>query len=425
MYSYHFDNEWAYLALSVVETAPSVPGRTIALTPHRTFDPIDPPDALVPLFADSPWWAPREMLADLLCIAPQWGLNRVRWVTAGHTPQQPGRDKTVLYLSGPATPTVIAQLYWEPQLPYPPYGVSPEPQAHPEPIIPRRVPKGPATAEQLTLFAADTAPVKRIQTRDVRALAETAMDRLERAYRTYDFLVLTLSGKDSLATVELTGAMLDRLPPEQRTTEIYLISANTRVENPALIGVIQRLHRAIQTTADTRHWPLTCRLLAPEAENTFWTQVLGKGYPPPNRLSRWCTARLKQAPNDQFIAELAESRAGQKGLLVLGVRDTESVLRSQSNARHALHEDDDFYATHPLAWMTSATPVRSWTTDEIWGYLSEAAPFWEAEVAGLIGLYRFATGTCELAIAHPVTDQESQSQSLVQQCINVPGIPSA
>ena len=246
------------------------------------------------------------------------------------------------------------------------------------------------------------------------------MGRLETAYQTYDFLVLTLSGKDSLATVELTGAMLDRLPPDQRTKPVYLISANTKVENPVLIDVIQRLHQAIQTTADARDWPLTCRLLAPDAENTFWTQVIGKGYPPPNRLSRWCTARLKQAPNDQFIAELSASRAGQKGVLVLGVRDTESVLRSQSNARHAL-DGDDFYATNPLAWMTSATPVRSWTTDEIWGYLSEDAPFWEAEVAGLIGLYRYATGTCELAIAHPATDKESQTQSLFQQCGSNPG----
>ena len=150
------DDEWGYVALSVLDRVPTVPGIAMALPLLADVDPIDPPDALRPLFADSPWWSPREVLADLLVTVPQWGYRRVRWVTGdAQMPSQGPRDKTVLYFQGPDIPTLVAQIFWEPQLPYPPFGLSPEPKPHPEVVEARPNPKPPKeapTAMQLTLF---------------------------------------------------------------------------------------------------------------------------------------------------------------------------------------------------------------------------------------------------------------------------------
>ena len=133
-------DEWAYAALAVLDVVPCVPSWPMAIPVLSSFDPIDPPASFAPLFRDSPWWAGREFLADILLTLPHWGYTRVRWVTAdAHTPPEIARDKTVLYFQGPDLPTVVAQIFWEPQLPYPPFGVSTQAQPRPVPVVPKRL----------------------------------------------------------------------------------------------------------------------------------------------------------------------------------------------------------------------------------------------------------------------------------------------
>jgi 3'-phosphoadenosine 5'-phosphosulfate sulfotransferase (PAPS reductase)/FAD synthetase len=38
----------------------------------------------------------------------------------------------------------------------------------------------------------------------------------------------------------------------------------------------------------------------PSAVESFWVNVIGRGYPPPNRVFRWCTSRLKIDPMSTF-----------------------------------------------------------------------------------------------------------------------------
>jgi len=61
----------------------------------------------------------------------------------------------------------------------------------------------------------------------------------------------------------------------------------------------------------------------PLPEESFWVNLLGRGYPAPNRTFRWCTDRMKIRPTSRFIREQV-SHAGE-AILLLGVRSARSL----------------------------------------------------------------------------------------------------
>ena len=51
--------------------------------------------------------------------------------------------------------------------------------------------------------------------------------------------------------------------------------------------------------------PFFHHLLTPNIEETFWVNLIGKGYPAPNTKFRWCTERMKIRPSDRFLRKLS------------------------------------------------------------------------------------------------------------------------
>jgi len=77
---------------------------------------------------------------------------------------------------------------------------------------------------------------------------------------------------------------------------------------------------------------ITPHKLTPEIEDSFWVNLIGKGYPAPRLKFRWCTERLKIKPSNKFIREVVRSSG--EAILVLGTRKAESALRAANMARH-------------------------------------------------------------------------------------------
>ena len=50
---------------------------------------------------------------------------------------------------------------------------------------------------------------------------------------------------------------------------------------------IDRLNAAAQE----QEMPFSARILSPEISNTFWVNLIGRGYPAPRHKFRWCTER--------------------------------------------------------------------------------------------------------------------------------------
>ena len=118
------------------------------------------------------------------------------------------------------------------------------------------------------------------------------------------------------------------VPPEQRKKEIAILCTDTRVEIPAIGELVEGTVARMQKFSDENNLNIKAHLLRPPAEQSFWVNIIGRGYPPPNRVFRWCTQRLKIDPVSVFMRK----GIGHWGeaILHLGARRAESSTRGQT-----------------------------------------------------------------------------------------------
>ena len=132
-------------------------------------------------------------------------------------------------------------------------------------------------------------------------------------------------GKDSSAVVQLVWTALSELPKEKRTKTVHVISTDTLVESPVVSIWASQSLKKMKEAAEKAELPIIPHRLTPQIQNTFWVNLIGRGYPAPRVNFRWCTDRLKIDTSNQFIKSVlaAESEA----ILVLGSRKAESATR--------------------------------------------------------------------------------------------------
>jgi DNA sulfur modification protein DndC len=209
-------------------------------------------------------------------------------------------------------------------------------------------------------------------------------------------------GKDSTMILSLVFEALEALPPEARTKEVAVVCTDTRVEIPAVVQRVSAELDAMNRVAREKNFPVTAHLLKPPADQSFWVNIIGRGYPPPNRTFRWCTQRMKIDPVSDFI----RSQLGHWGeaIILLGARRNESgsraqTLGSRTKKEHGLRRHDDL----PRCWI--ATPIEDLSTYDVWDYLMERSSPWGGDNQGLFQLYKDASGgECPL-----VMDQSTPS----------------
>jgi DNA sulfur modification protein DndC len=203
-------------------------------------------------------------------------------------------------------------------------------------------------------------------------------------------------GKDSTATLQLVWYAIAGLPAEQRTKPIFVISSDTFVETPVIVDYIDQNLTAINRAAKEHSLPFEAHKVVPELDDTFWVNLLGRGYPAPSTRFRWCTSRMKIEPANKFILD----RVAQFGevVMVLGARRGESDTRDQVMKAHAIQGSRlRRHSTLPNAFVYA--PVEEWTTDDVWQYLLQARSPWGADNHRLVALYRNAqAGECPLVV---------------------------
>src|SRR3954453_10970613 len=86
-------------------------------------------------------------------------------------------------------------------------------------------------------------------------------------------------GKDSTATLQLVWMALAGIPSEQRTKPVYVISTDTLVENPIVATWVGKSLEVMRQRAADEKLPLTPHRLTPKVTDTFWVNLIGKGYP--------------------------------------------------------------------------------------------------------------------------------------------------
>jgi DNA sulfur modification protein DndC len=152
----------------------------------------------------------------------------------------------------------------------------------------------------------------------------------------------------------------------------------------------------IQKAALDLSLPIETHKVKPEINNTFWTSIIGKGYPSPRQKFRWCTDRMKIEPANRFILDKV-SRFGEV-VIVLGVRDSESATRSQVMDNHTVTGKTLMkHSTLTNAYVFA--PIRDFSVDDVWEYLlSEPSP-WGNDNHELVALYQNSQGSeCPLIV---------------------------
>ena len=133
-------------------------------------------------------------------------------------------------------------------------------------------------------------------------------------------------GKDSTATVQLVWNALMLLAKDGKANKpVHIISTDTLVESPVVaMWLIESLEK-MKKYAQESGLPIQVHRLTPAIKNSFWVNLIGRGYPYPKRNLRWCTERLKIEPANTFVEKMVSS-AGE-AILVLGTRKAESASR--------------------------------------------------------------------------------------------------
>ena len=217
--------------------------------------------------------------------------------------------------------------------------------------------------------------------------------------------VVTFSGgKDSTTVLHLTIEMLLEMKKEgvKQSKKVYIVSSDTGVEMPLIEDYVENKLDQIRGFAKKEQLDVQVEKLSPKVTESFWTLLLGKGYPSPNQTFRWCTDRMKIRPATYFLKHLTNQN--ESILMLLGVRSDESTSRAASiEKRNDNHRGFSMHPDIPNAFVYS--PIKDWTNGEVWTFLSTHPAPW-GKHNDMMVLYDKGSGEGDCNIA---LNPESQS----------------
>ena len=206
----------------------------------------------------------------------------------------------------------------------------------------------------------------------------------------YPWIVTFSGGKDSTLVAHLVFDMLLSLPPMLRSRQVFFVSNDTLVESPLVVKHMRQSLAEILRAAEIFRLPVSGEITVPKLQDTFWTLLIGKGYPTPNRSMRWCTDRLKIQPTSGYILQKVNENG--KAIIVLGVRKDESATRKASIESHQNLENSNLTPHSDLKNALVYRPIADLSTDDVWEFLAANDPPWGGTHSDLIKFYREAAG---------------------------------
>jgi DNA sulfur modification protein DndC len=145
-----------------------------------------------------------------------------------------------------------------------------------------------------------------------------------------------------------------------KTNPLAVVYADTLVENPVVHQHVLEFLGKVKTYCEETGIDVRILIAQPEIRNTFWVNVIGKGYPLPNYRFRWCQDKLKIKPIKKALAGF------QEGIMLVALRIQESLARKRSLNRRLDGMELEKNGLRVFA------PIFDFTEEDIWEFLTRS-----------------------------------------------------
>ncbi|MBO5086229.1 MAG: DNA phosphorothioation system sulfurtransferase DndC [Paludibacteraceae bacterium] len=200
-------------------------------------------------------------------------------------------------------------------------------------------------------------------------------------------------GKDSTVLLTLVWLALQKIKknaivPFQLRRPVYVVCNDTMVENPIIATYVDDVLSKIEIKAREEDLPIFVRKTEPKLEDSFWVNVIGKGYPVPNTAFRWCTDKMKIKPTARFITEQVDECG--EAIILIGTRKAESVTRARSIKKHEIYGKR--LTNHTILKNTYVyAPIKELMLEEVWYIINTIPSPWGFDNSVLFNIYRDAS----------------------------------
>ncbi|MFC0604911.1 DNA phosphorothioation system sulfurtransferase DndC [Winogradskyella pulchriflava] len=214
-------------------------------------------------------------------------------------------------------------------------------------------------------------------------------------------------GKDSTVMLQLVWEAISQIKELTGIVkrDVYVVCNDTMVENPVITEYVYRVLDKIEIAARDQGIPIYVIKTIPRLEDSFWVNLIGRGYPAPNNAFRWCTERLKIRPTSRFILEQVDEFG--EAVILIGTRSAESAQRAKSMKKHAIKGKR--LTKHPTQANTFMyAPIRNLSLEEVWYVINTMPSPWKANNSELFQIYSDASAD-DYECPTVVTNKEHKS----------------
>ncbi len=187
-------------------------------------------------------------------------------------------------------------------------------------------------------------------------------------------------GKDSTFLLHHVLVLLSQM----RSNPLVVVYADTLVENPIIHQHALEFLEKVEAYCEAVEIDARILIAKPDLNNTFWVNVIGKGYPMPSPWFRWCQEKLKIKPVKKVLESFPE------GIMLVAVRTQESMARQNSLKRRL--NGMELERNH----LRVFAPIFDFTEEDIWEFLSQNLSPWGEGYSKVVSLYKTARGECPL-----------------------------